>query len=87
MPRIRPVDTVWLFFLGALAALVVTKPEHSLYEWLVLIALGLLQATETHLVTRSDEVAAGLSVGVKLILCYWLVWETGGIESSSLLSG
>ena len=85
MPRIRPVDTVWLFFLGALAALIVTKPEHSFYEWLVLIALGLLQATETHLGTRSDEVAAGLSVGVKLILCYWLVWETGGIESSYYL--
>ena len=40
MPRIRPVDTVWLFFLGALAALILTKPEHSFYEWLVLIALG-----------------------------------------------
>ena len=85
MPRIRPVDTVWLFFLGALAALIVTKPEHSLYEWLVLIALGLLQATETHLGLRADGVAAGLSVGAKLILCYWLVWETGGIESSYYL--
>ena len=85
MPRIRPVDTVWLFFLGALAALIVTKPEHSFYEWLVLIALGLLQATETHLGIRADGVASGLSVGAKLILCYWLVWETGGIESSYYL--
>ena len=40
MRKIRVTDMVWLFFLGALAALVVTKPEHSVYEWLVLLLWG-----------------------------------------------
>ena len=85
MRKIRGTDVVWLFFLGALAALVVTKPEHSVYEWLVLLALGAIQIAEAHLELSSDTIGAALVIALKLTLCYWLVAETGGIESSYYL--
>ena len=85
MRKIRITDMVWLLFLGALAALVVTKPEHSVYEWLVLLALGALQIAEAHLELSSDTADAPLVIALKLALCYWLVAETGGIESSYYL--
>lgn len=85
MPRIRSIDTVWLFFLAALAALGMTKTEHTIYEWSVLLALGLSQIAETHLDLASDTKGAILAIGLKLTLCYWLVAETGGIESSYYL--
>lgn len=85
MRKIRVTDMVWLFFLGALAALVVTKPEHSVYEWLVLLALGAVQIAEAHLELSSDTVGAALVIALKLALCYWLVAETGGVESSYYL--
>ncbi len=82
MSKIRGTDMVWLFFLGALAALVMTKPEHSVYEWLMLLALGALQIAEAHLELSSDTIGAALVIALKLTLCYWLVAETGGVESS-----
>ena len=85
MRKIRVTDMVWLFFLGALAALVVTKPEHSVYEWLVLLALGAIQIAEAHLELSSDTIGAALVIALKLALCYWLVAETGGVESSYYL--
>ena len=85
MRKIRGTDVVWLFFLGALAALVVTKPEHSVYEWLMLLALGTLQIAEAHLELSSDTIGAALVIALKLTLCYWLVAETGGVESSYYL--
>ena len=85
MRKIRVTDMVWLFFLGALAALVVTKPEHSVYEWLVLLALGAVQIAEAHLELSSDTAGAALVIALKLALCYWLVAETGGVESSYYL--
>ena len=85
MRKIRVTDMVWLFFLGALAALVVTKPEHSVYEWLVLLALGAVQIAEAHLELSSDTIGAALVIALKLALCYWLVAETGGVESSYYL--
>ena len=66
MRKIRGTDMVWLFFLGALAALVVTKPEHSVYEWLVLLALGALQIAEAHLELSSDRIGAPLVIALKL---------------------
>ena len=85
MRKIRGTDVVWLFFLGALAALVVTKPEHSVYEWLMLLALGALQIAEAHLELSLDTIGAALVIALKLTLCYWLVAETGGVESSYYL--
>ena len=85
MRKIRGTDMVWLFFLGALAALVMTKPEHSVYEWLMLLALGALQIAEAHLELSSDTIGSALVIALKLVLCYWLVAETGGIESSYYL--
>ena len=43
LPQIRALDAVWLIFLAALAGLGLTKQEHSLFEWLVLLALGAVQ--------------------------------------------
>ena len=64
MPKIRAIDMVWLILLGALAALGMTKAEHSPYEWLVLTALGGVQVAEVYLGVISDAVSAALSVAV-----------------------
>lgn len=85
LPRISAIDSFWLIFLGALAAVGMTKAEHSPYEWLVLLALGAVQIAEARLDVGSDQTTAALAIGVKLALCYWLVAETGGIESSYYL--
>ncbi len=85
MTRIRAIDAVWLIFLGALAALGMTRQDHSLYEWLVLLALGGVQIAEARLEVSSDRVSAALAIAVKLVLCYWLVAETSGVESSYYL--
>lgn len=83
--RIRGIDIVWLLFLGALAALGLTKTEHSLYEWLALFVLGALQVAEGNLGWSDSPQKASTAIGVKLALCYLLVWATGGIESSYYL--
>ncbi len=85
MPKIRAIDMVWLILLGALAALGMTKAEHSPYEWLVLTALGGVQIAEVYLGVIDDTTSAALSIAVKLTLCFWLVAETGGLESSYYL--
>ena len=85
LPQIRALDAVWLIFLAALAGLGLTKQEHSLFEWLILLALGAVQIAETRLDVGSDRRTAMLSIAVKAVLCYWLVAETGGIESSYYL--
>ena len=85
LPQIRALDAVWLIFLAALAGLGLTKQEHSLFEWLVLLALGAVQIAETRLDVGSDRRTAMLSIAVKAVLCYWLVAETGSIESSYYL--
>ncbi len=85
MARIRGIDIVWLFFLVALAALAMTKPEHSWFEWLALLALGAVQIAEGYLGVSSDPHKAALAIGIKLGLCCLLVWLTGGIESSYYL--
>ena len=85
VPAIRPIDAVWLIFLAALAAVGLLRETHSIYEWVVLIALGAIQMVETRLPVTTDRMTAVLSVSVKLALCYWLVAATGGIESSYYL--
>ena len=85
LPAIRTIDAVWLIFLGALAAVGLNRQPHSFYEWIVLLALGVLQIAETRLAVSTDQRTAVLVVGVKMALCYWLVAETGGIESSYYL--
>jgi signal transduction histidine kinase len=85
VPQIRAIDAVWLIFLCALAALGMTRQEHSLYEWLVLLALGGVQIAEAQWEVSSDRISAALAIAVKLVLCYWLVAETDGVESSYYL--
>ena len=85
MPAVRAIDVVWLIFLAALAAVGLLREPHSAYEWFVLLALGAVQMAETRLAVSTDRTTAALTVAIKLALCYWLVAETGGIESSYYL--
>jgi signal transduction histidine kinase len=85
LPAIRIIDAIWLLFLGAVAAVGLTREPHSFYEWLVLLALGVIQIAETRLAVSTDRHTAALVVGIKLALCYWLVAETEGILSSYYL--
>ena len=85
MRRIRVIDAVWLIFLCALAALGMARDQHSPYEWVVLLALGGVQIFEARMEITSDRASAALAVAAKLVLSYWLVAETGGIESSYYL--
>ncbi|MDA1236957.1 MAG: hypothetical protein O3A53_19445, partial [Acidobacteria bacterium] len=85
LARIRGIDIVWLAFLTAIGALVLTEQEPSLWEWLALAALGVLQIVEGHLGWTATPRSAILPTAAKLGLCYLLVWQTGGIESSYYL--
>ena len=85
MTRVRGTDIVWLLFLVALAALGLTQPEHSPWEWLALLALGALQIAEGNLGWSERPAQAVWAIVAKLVLCYLLVWATGGIESSYYL--
>jgi signal transduction histidine kinase len=79
------VDIVWLLFLMALAAMGLTQPEHSPWEWFALLALGGLQIAEGNLGWSESSQKAVWPIAAKLALCYLLVWATGGIESSYYL--
>lgn len=85
MARIRGADIVWLTFLVALAALGITQPEHSPWEWFALLVLGALQVAEGNLGWSEQPKQAVGAIVAKLVLCYLLVWATGGIESSYYL--
>ncbi len=85
LARIRGIDIVWLAFLTAIGALVLTEREPSVWEWLALAALGVLQVVEGHLGWTATPRSAILPTVAKLGLCYLLVWQTGGIESSYYL--
>ena len=60
VPAIRPIDAVWLIFLAALAAVGLLRETHSIYEWVVLIALGAIQMVETRLPVTTDRLTATL---------------------------
>lgn len=85
MERVRGIDFAWLLFLGALAAAGMTRSEHSVWEWLALLALGALQIAESQVEASAEKAKAAVAIGAKLILCCLLVWQTGGIESSYYL--
>ncbi len=85
MERVRGIDFAWLLFLGALAAAGMTRSEHSIWEWLALLALGALQIAESQVEASAEKAKAAVAIGAKLILCCLLVWQTGGIESSYYL--
>ncbi|MEZ5396754.1 MAG: histidine kinase dimerization/phospho-acceptor domain-containing protein, partial [Bryobacterales bacterium] len=81
----RGADIVWLLFLSALAAMGLTKPAHSPWEWFALLALGGVQIAEGNLGWSESPRQAAWAIAAKLVLCYMLVWTTGGIESSHYL--
>ena len=85
LARIRGIDIVWLAFLTAIGALVLTERDPTIWEWLALAALGVLQIIEGHLGWTATPRSAILPTAAKLGLCYLLVWQTGGIESSYYL--
>ncbi|MCB1019663.1 MAG: hypothetical protein KDC27_07020 [Acidobacteria bacterium] len=69
----------------ALAAMGLTKPAHSPWEWFALLALGGVQIAEGNLGWSESPRQAAWAIVAKLVLCYMLVWTTGGIESSHYL--
>lgn len=81
----RAIDLVWLLLLGALAAIGLARPEHSPWEWVALLSLGGVQVLEASLDLSDDVWQSLAAIGAKFALCYWLVAETGGIESSYYL--
>lgn len=85
LARIRGIDIVWLAFLTAIGALVLSERDPTVWEWLALAALGVLQVVEGHLGWTATPRSAILPTAAKLGLCYLLVWQTGGIESSYYL--
>ncbi len=85
LARIRGIDIVWLAFLTAIGALVLTERDPTIWEWMALAALGVLQIVEGHLGWTASARSAVLPTAAKLGLCYLLVWQTGGIESSYYL--
>ena len=85
LARLRGIDIVWLAFLTAIGALVLTERDPTVWEWLALAALGVLQIVEGHLGWTATTRSAILPTAAKLGLCYLLVWQTGGIESSYYL--
>jgi len=62
-----------------------TKPAHSPWEWFALLALGGVQIAEGNLGWSESPRQAAWAIVAKLVLCYMLVWTTGGIESSHYL--
>ncbi len=81
--RLRGTDIIWLVFLGALGALGMMRANHSVFEWAALIALGAVQIAERPLGVYESQRRALISVGVRLALCYLLVYVTGGIQENS----
>ncbi len=61
------------------------EPDPSPWEWAALAGLGAAQIAEGRLGWRTSRRGAVLGIAVKLALCYMLVWETDGIESSYFL--
>jgi signal transduction histidine kinase len=69
---VRPEDFVWLLLFSALA---VFSPERSPAFITALVALGVVQVLET-------RIGANLSIVLKLLLCYPVIYLSGGISSS-----
>jgi two-component system, NtrC family, sensor histidine kinase HydH len=85
LARVRGIDLAWLLFLGGLAAAGMTRSEHSIWEFLALLALGAIQMAESQVEPSAETGKAAVAIATKLILCCLLVWQTGGIESSYYL--
>lgn len=81
MSRIRTIDLFWLLFLGGLAAVGAFEPSHTVWEWVTLLALGAVQIAEPHFGVANSTRRTLAAIGIKMALCYWLVWSTGGLES------
>jgi len=75
---VRPQDLVWIALFGALA---IFGPDRSSFTFTFLGALALFQVIEPRLSLATPK-AAIISYTVKLILCYLLIGQTDGIQSS-----
>jgi signal transduction histidine kinase len=72
---VRPQDLVWLILFSALAAF---GPERNQVTISFLIALAVVQVLE-------PRMGPVWSIGIKLVLCYGLIYYTKGIASSYFL--
>ena len=73
--------TIWLVFLGGLAAL---PPELEWHKQLILLAIGIVQLLETRLISRYQRRGVFYVILLKILLATLLIDHTGeiGINSS-----
>ena len=69
----------WLLFSGLLAVL---GPYHTPIAITLLLAIGIFQIVAGRLPVFHSVGGHVASFAITLVLCYWLMYETGGIESS-----
>ncbi len=68
------LDIFWLIFLAGLAAL---PPIAEIHKQLVLLALGIVQLAESHLLKRWPNFGSSLAVLLKILLATLLLAHTG----------
>jgi two-component system sensor histidine kinase HydH len=91
LPNLRPnltlsrIDLLWLLVMAALAVIASSRPRHSPYEFLALAAIALVQIAEMRFPSWAERRNAVAAIIVKLVLGWFLVGVTDGIESSYYL--
>jgi signal transduction histidine kinase len=83
--KLRRIDLLWLLVMGVLAALGTTRPRHSPVEFVALGLLAAVQIAEMRFGALQRGRGAIGAVAAKLLLAWWLLWATEGIESSYYL--
>lgn len=73
-PRFNWLDIFWLAFLAGLAVL---PPVVEIHKQLLLIAIGIVQLAESHLITRWPNFGRSLVVLLKILLATLLLAHTG----------
>ncbi len=83
--RLRRIDLLWLLVMAVLAGLASTRPRHSWQEFVALALMALVQIAEMRFGWFQRRAGAVTAVAAKLVLAWFLVWATEGIESSYYL--
>jgi two-component system, NtrC family, sensor histidine kinase HydH len=79
-PRINWMDILWLLFLAGLAAL---PPVAEIHKQLTLLAIGVVQFSESWLLARAPRRGAAYIVLLKIALATLLIDHTGGVGINS----
>jgi signal transduction histidine kinase len=74
------MDVLWLLFLAGLAIL---PPVREVHKQLILLAIGILQLLEGHLVEKLPKRGRSYAVLLKILLAMLLISHTGEVEINS----